>query len=169
MLPHGYITGREVWFQKEKQRWIEHLANGGSNFEEAKQRFEAVAHEPEVRGEVSEWIEQVGRSWDQKPSVTSKDEDGLGAYFALSVAAGGWHSGALVLVNDELVQAIANSVTENDPPSVGNSTGNSSGMPSFLTFEIFHELTRARQRGRIHSLTSQPQSPASHRKVHLGE
>jgi len=128
LLPHGYITGREVWFQKEKKAWIEYLANSGSNSEEAKERFEAIAQNPEVRGEVSEWIEQVGRSWDRKPNVKSRDEDGLGAYFALSVAAAGWHSGALVLVNDELVQVIADSVTDNDPLSVSDAVGNNSGM-----------------------------------------
>ena len=56
----------------------------------------------------------------------------MGAYFALSVAAAGWHSGALVLVNDELVQAIADSVTENDPLSVSDAVGNNSGMFSTI-------------------------------------
>jgi SCF-associated factor 1 len=128
LLPHGYITGREVWFQEEKKRWIQHLTNSGSNSEEARERFDAVAQNPKVRGEVSEWIEQVGRSWDQKPNVKSKDEDGLGAYFALSIAAAGWHSGALVLVNDELVKVIADSVTDNEPLSVSDAEGNNSGM-----------------------------------------
>ena len=55
--------------------------------------------DPNVQGEVSEWFEQEGRAWDQ-----DRGEDGLGAYFALRVSAAGWHSGALVLVNEELAQ-----------------------------------------------------------------
>lgn len=92
-----------MWFQPEKKSWIEHLAKGGNDADEAKARIEAVASNPEVRGEVSEWIEQQGRSWDKA------GDDGLGAYFALSVAAAGWHSGALVLVNDELADEVVKS------------------------------------------------------------
>ena len=39
------------------------------------------------------------REWDRDAG-----DDGLGAYFALRVSAAGWHSGALMLVNDELAQ-----------------------------------------------------------------
>jgi SCF-associated factor 1 len=108
LLPHAYINGREVWFQPEKKSWIEHLARGGNDVEEAKERLDAVASRPEVCGEVSEWVEQQGRSWDKA------GDDGLGAYFALNVAAAGWHSGALVLVNDELAHDVAKSA-EMDP------------------------------------------------------
>lgn len=31
-------------------------------------------------------------------------DDGLGAYFALRVSAAGWHSGAVLLVNEELAK-----------------------------------------------------------------
>ena len=59
------------------------------------------------QGEVSEWVEQQGRDWEQKFGLQADDEDGLGAYFALSVTAAGWHSGALVLVNEDLAQKIS--------------------------------------------------------------
>ena len=60
----------------------------------------------------SEWIEQEGRHWaDGPPSstppehpVSSKaaggDYDHLGAYFAISISAAGWHSGGLVIVDE---------------------------------------------------------------------
>ena len=65
----------------------------------------------------SEWVEQEGRHWEDGPSsahVTSVpdwgstpsssksnlDYDTLSAFFAISVAAAGWHSGALVLVDE---------------------------------------------------------------------
>ncbi len=41
--------------------------------------------------------------WDG-PVEEGTGDDGLGAYFALSVAAAGWHSGALVLVNEDLAR-----------------------------------------------------------------
>jgi len=114
LLPYAYYRGRQVWFQPEKKKWLDFLAGGGANSEEAKDRLEMCSRNPAVRAQVSEWIEQQGRAWDQKPEIKQKDQDGLGAYFALSVAAAGWHSGALVLVNDDLVNAIMDSVTVDD-------------------------------------------------------
>lgn len=95
LLPHAYTYGRQVWFDSRKKNWIQNLLQ--NNPEEARERIEVFEAEANVQGEVSEWIEQEGREWDK-----DTDEDGLGAYFALRVSAAGWHSGALVLVNDEL-------------------------------------------------------------------
>jgi SCF-associated factor 1 len=50
--------------------------------------------------------------------LKDQDEDGLGAYFALSVTAAGWHSGALVLVNDDLAQKISQACEIPDPKAV---------------------------------------------------
>lgn len=115
LLPYAYYRGRQVWFQPEKKKWLDYLASGGFDSEEAKERLKMCSWNLAVRGQLSEWIEQQGRAWDQKPENKQKDEDGLGAYFALGVTAAGWHSGALVLVNDDLVNAIADSVTVDDP------------------------------------------------------
>ena len=98
LLPHAYTHGRQVWFDREKQDWLSHLVQGGKDTEEANERLQLFRTTPEVQGEVSEWIEQQGRAWDSK----NTGEDGLGAYFALSISAAGWHSGALMLVNEEL-------------------------------------------------------------------
>jgi SCF-associated factor 1 len=68
----------------------------------------------------SEWIEQEGKHWDEGPvdaSTTSsssqsapKGESGdyanLGAYFPIAIAAAGWHSGALVLVDEDKAHEI---------------------------------------------------------------
>ncbi|KAJ4359382.1 hypothetical protein N0V95_002212 [Ascochyta clinopodiicola] len=100
LLPHAYTYGRQVWFDSRKKDWIQQIIqNGGSDPDEARQRMEAFEDEANVQGEVSEWIEQEGREWDKDTC-----DDGLGAYFALRVSAAGWHSGALVLVNDELAK-----------------------------------------------------------------
>ena len=135
LVPHAYTTGRMVWFEKEKRDWIRFLVSGGKDPEEARERLRMCA-ETSVQGEVSEWVEQEGRAWstrfsiraelsdDTEQPVDSKnlkpqktdtavqetdDDDGLAPYFALSVTAAGWHSGALVLVNDALVTRIKES------------------------------------------------------------
>ncbi|KAF2997055.1 hypothetical protein E8E13_001550 [Curvularia kusanoi] len=98
LLPHAYTYGRQVWFDSRKKDWIQHIIqNAPNDNEEARARADLFEEEVNVRGEVSEWIEQEAREWDEDTG-----DDGLGAYFALRVSAAGWHSGALVLVNDEL-------------------------------------------------------------------
>ncbi|KAF2678514.1 hypothetical protein K458DRAFT_480794 [Lentithecium fluviatile CBS 122367] len=98
LLPHTRRTGRQVWFRAEQGGWLAILSNGGNDPEEARERIELFTTDRNVQGEVSEWVEQEGRAWDE-----DKGEDGLGAYFALRVSAAGWHSGAVVMVNDDLV------------------------------------------------------------------
>lgn len=100
LLPHAYTHGRQVWFDPRKREWIEHIVQGGTDPDESTERRQLFTSTPNVQGEISEWLEQESRAWDQ-----GQDEDGLGAYFALGVSAAGWHSGALVLVNDELTTA----------------------------------------------------------------
>ncbi|KAJ0123270.1 regulator of chromosome condensation rcc1 [Diaporthe amygdali] len=98
LLPHAYTHGRQVWFDERKKDWLYHIVYGRLDPDESQERRALFKHDRNVQGEVSEWIEQEARAWDQ-----GEEEDGLGAYFALGVSAAGWHSGALVLVNDELV------------------------------------------------------------------
>lgn len=118
LLPHAYHRGRRIWFHPEQEKWIRFLAAGGKDHDESAERRRLVTANSTAQGEISEWIEQMGGNWDKRPAVKEKDEDGLGAYFALSVAAAGWHSGALVVVNDELVQAVSEScLVQNDGDS----------------------------------------------------
>jgi SCF-associated factor 1 len=98
LLPHTYTRGRQVWFDSTKKDWINHIMKGGKDPEEAKERIQLFQTAQDVQGEVSEWLEQESRTWDDR----NTGEDELGAYFALRVSAAGWHSGALVLVNEEL-------------------------------------------------------------------
>lgn len=100
LLPHTYTQGRQVWFDSVRKEWINHLMKGGNDPDEARERLELFKTAHDVQGEVSEWIEQEGRARDKRNS----GEDELGAYFALRISAAGWHSGALVLVNDELAE-----------------------------------------------------------------
>jgi SCF-associated factor 1 len=114
LQPHCYTRGRRVWFQKEQEEFVRFMASGGKDPAEAKDRMRQVNTTMIAQACVSEWIEQVGSDWDKTPAVQSVDEDGLGAYFALSVAAAGWHSGALVLVNDKVVKAVRDSCFESN-------------------------------------------------------
>lgn len=109
LVPHAYTVGRRVWFEQEKQDWITFLTSGGVDAQEAAERVRMAIGSPDLtgQGEVSEWVEQEGRDWVKKFGLEAEDEDGLGAYFALSVAAAGWHSGALVLVNEDLANKIS--------------------------------------------------------------
>lgn len=71
-------------------------------------------------GAFSEWVEQKGRHWKDGPNSISQDhvptpgksEGGdygdLDAYFAIGIAAAGWHSGALVLVDQDKAYEIRN-------------------------------------------------------------
>lgn len=97
LLPHAYTHGRQVWFDHNKRDWIDHIIHGRTEGDESRERRSLFTSDRSVQGEVSEWIEQEGRFWD-----SDGGEDGLGAYFALRVSAAGWHSGALVLVNEDL-------------------------------------------------------------------
>jgi SCF-associated factor 1 len=124
LLPIANRRGRRVWFEHEKREWLQWLEKWICT-------PTAVPHYPEVfnlldgdekkQAAFSEWIEQEGRHWSDGPrdetapqptstetttsGTTAESEssrnDGLPAYFAISVAAAGWHTGALVLVDDE--------------------------------------------------------------------
>ncbi|KAK4998102.1 hypothetical protein LTR66_002619 [Elasticomyces elasticus] len=101
LLPHCYTSGRRIWFEREKRLWMGFMACGGVDLGEARGRL-LVDLPDNDQGELSEWFEQQGNAWTDRSGVKAEDEDGLGAYFALSVTAAGWHSGALVLVNHDL-------------------------------------------------------------------
>jgi SCF-associated factor 1 len=124
LLPHAYSYGRRVWFQEEKKEWIRFLANGGRDCDEAKPRLQQINMMPIAQAYMSEWVEQNGTGWEKRPEVQKIDEDGLGAYFALSVAAAGWHSGALVLVNDKVVDAVRESCLETIPDAIPSASEN---------------------------------------------
>lgn len=128
LVPHGYAEGRRVWFDEQKKYWIKFLTSGGKNPGEAQERLRMAIGTPDIRcqGEVSEWIEQEGRDWVDKFGLQEYDDDGLGPYFALSVAAAGWHSGALVLANETLAVKIKEACEVPDPATKEKAKASSS-------------------------------------------
>lgn len=110
MSEHSKTFSHHIWFETEKRKWLSHLKQ--SAIREAQERPEeggmaTVQASRHTRDRFSEWVEQEGLAWDDFPDIKAQNEDHLGAYFALSVAAAGWHSGALVLVDRELEEKVA--------------------------------------------------------------
>lgn len=118
LLPVANIRGREIWFEPEKKDWLEHLQEYAENVfqqDEANRYWHDILNDDVKQTIFSEWIEQEGRHWEDGPQTQSRDlasstkqmviqesEDfHLDSYFALAIGAAGWHSGALVLVDEE--------------------------------------------------------------------
>lgn len=125
LVPHAYTEGRRIWFEDIKRDWATFLTSGGVDEAEASERlrFSIGSQNVASQGEISEWIEQEGRDWEEKYGVKLDGEadDGLSAYFALRVTAAGWHSGAVVLVNEELAEKLNKAVEVPDNPSTQQS------------------------------------------------
>jgi SCF-associated factor 1 len=105
LLPIGYRHGRQMWFSKEQEEWLknlEDLIRTPEAFPHHHPTFAIVNEQEDKQAAYSEWVEQEGRAWEEGV----ENEDGLGSYFAISVAAAGWHSAALVLENTEMVEKV---------------------------------------------------------------
>jgi len=175
LVSHALAHGRQVWFEEEKRDWIRFLVSGGADPEEARERLR-MCGEVAVQGEVSEWIEQEGRAWEERfgkriglavdaegdegmeddggslgrggedqDHDIDNDGDDLPAYFALSITAGGWHSGALVLVNDAKAARIReNCLVRTRPPH--SSASSATDQPQTrLAAAVSWTLATARQ------------------------
>ncbi|EER37403.1 conserved hypothetical protein [Histoplasma capsulatum H143] len=98
-----------VWFEPEKKLWLSYLKQECQGNEERSSIW-AKALTLNRRGILEEYckcIERQGEAWGDFPDIKELDsDDALGAYFAVSIAAGGRQSAALVLVNDDLAKKI---------------------------------------------------------------
>lgn len=122
LLPIAARRGRQVWFEPEKKDWLEWLEKASEDSLRQTSAYgdhpyQKIQDSPSVQAAFSEWVEQEGRHWEDGPekdesshqaarSGSAQDYDSLGAYFAISVTAAGWHSGALVMVNEEKAVSI---------------------------------------------------------------
>ena len=113
LLPVARLRGRRLWFEAEKKNWLTWMEEKRTSLGESLQSLNSEAG----RTIFSEWVEQEGQHWADGPPNAHRttipdwssgpstgklnlDYDNLGAFFAISIAAAGWHSGALVLVDD---------------------------------------------------------------------
>ncbi|KIW33789.1 uncharacterized protein PV07_00613 [Cladophialophora immunda] len=118
LLPIANIRGRQIWFEPERKDWLQwmedqliqpHLTVDG---QPARHIWDTDAVK---QAAFSEWVEQEGKHWEEGPTSnvtteshaktsenqTAGDYANLGSYFPIAIAAAGWHSGALVLVDED--------------------------------------------------------------------
>lgn len=100
----GVLDGsrrRTVWFEPLMETRIKYLHNQGRPWEAGVPAdtdiINRIMNENEMRNRYGDFFENEGRQWEE--GITGENE--MGAYFALKVAAAGWHSAALVLVDEE--------------------------------------------------------------------
>ena len=125
--------GRQVWFAAEQKDWLEWM---DKSFEKSLHQrvssegypYNSLQRSASIQAAFSEWVEQEGRHWEDGPTSKegvaaqqvaspsdSQDYESLGAYFAISVTAAGWHSGALVMVNEEKAESTRHKWTVKSP------------------------------------------------------
>lgn len=107
--PFSVDSPRYIWFEPEKAKWLRDLRDKVQEHGSETQKTWETALELNENGlleKYSECIERTGNSWDDFVDIREQDPDGLGAYFTLNVAAAGWQSAALVLVNEDLAKKI---------------------------------------------------------------
>lgn len=109
LIPHADQTPHYIWFEDEKRNWLNRLQQTPSPDTASPPvapRWSHITDNPALQGEVSDWVEREGQAWRNIPEIKAADKDGLGPYFAFNVAAAGWHSAALVLVDEDLALQI---------------------------------------------------------------
>lgn len=129
LLPIANLRGRQVWFESERKDWLSWMAaqlrepHFTINGRPAHHIWDTDANK---QAAFSEWVEQEGKHWEEGPSATApapapatastepvrKENTGdyanLGAYFPIAIAAAGWSSGALVLVDEDKAHDVRN-------------------------------------------------------------
>ncbi|MCJ1281496.1 hypothetical protein MMC26_000816 [Xylographa opegraphella] len=135
-LPSWSRNGRRtVWFEQEKLLWLSHLSNNKGHENEAEERLGLIRAADEEACQVwGEWLEREGRVWHMGPSATmindkTYDADAdKGAYFALKITAAGWHSGALVLVDEEKAERVRQKWVVRPTPEIDSSQTHNEGQ-----------------------------------------
>ncbi|EHY52643.1 hypothetical protein ABEF92_004320 [Exophiala dermatitidis] len=122
LLPIANLRGRRVWFEPEKQDWLQWMENELHQSHlslDGRPASHTWDDDPVKQAAFSEWVEQEGNHWNEGPATSppttvpktdgareADDYANLGAYFPIAIAAAGWHSGALVLVDEEKAHEI---------------------------------------------------------------
>ena len=116
LLPVSFQRGRRVWFEAEKRdwlHWMEGLVKTPTAFPHYPEVFRLLNDDEEKQAQFSEWVEMEARHWAEGPLTVSEqvaevgqEKDELQPYFAISIAAAGMHSAALVLVDDEKAEEV---------------------------------------------------------------
>lgn len=133
MLREG--EGRTVWFDPMMHTWLQDMSERGRK-DEAQERARMLDGQHEgACNAFADYFEQEGRKWED--GLTAKGE--LGAYFVLKVSAAGWHSAALVLV-DEKKAKLARQKHLIVPPTGPPPLDNDDVQPNFYGLAWFYTL-----------------------------
>ena len=109
--PHnddGVLNGskrRTVWFESLMETRMRYLYSQDKPQVQVALDEEVISrirHDNKMRQIYGDHFEAEGRRWENGVS----DENEMGAYFALKVAAAGWHSAALVLVDEDKAERV---------------------------------------------------------------
>ncbi|KAL9000280.1 MAG: hypothetical protein Q9169_000997 [Polycauliona sp. 2 TL-2023] len=99
----GREVGRQVWFERLMEYWLGEMKDKAGMEGEAKARGDMVllgrgqpAQNVAAVTAMGDYFEREGQKWED--GVV--EEGGMGSYFVLKVAAAGWHTAALVLVDE---------------------------------------------------------------------
>ena len=139
-LPDG--EGRTVWFEPLMSVWLademkktmnenEQMVQGtvlrpGEVRERATMLYQG---NPQMRQAYADFFEREGAKWEN--NVTN--EGGMGAYFVLKIAAAGWHSATLVLVDEDIAER-----AREDHIVVLRELSPSPSKQSFDSYEVIH-------------------------------
>lgn len=122
LLPIGYRQGREIWFSRSQKAWLkrlEDLIRTPEAYPLHHPTFAALDGQEDKQEAYSEWVEREGRAWEEG----LQHEDGLRSHFAISVAAAGWHSAALVLENTDMAKRIEEKWSDKEGRYIWESRG----------------------------------------------
>ncbi|KAL9095777.1 MAG: hypothetical protein Q9163_006491, partial [Psora crenata] len=100
-IPRETPQRRTVWFEPLMEAWLDHMTKKIKAPGSVESRETAVRLQRQDAATIEalgDYFEREGRKWED--GVTAPGEE-MGGYFVLKVAAAGWHSAALVLVDDE--------------------------------------------------------------------
>lgn len=104
----GNDEGRSVWFDPTMHRWLAEMKEKANQEGEVKARADMILVGPHRPGQnaaavtaMGDYFEREGQKWEDGV----KAEGEMGSYFVLKVAAAGWHSAALVLVDEEKAES----------------------------------------------------------------
>ncbi|MCJ1462572.1 hypothetical protein MMC07_001174 [Pseudocyphellaria aurata] len=140
--PHGFnrmlreSEGRTVWFDPMMYTWLQEMSRkSGEDEAQERARMVVVNQHNGACNAFADYFEQEGRKWED--GLTAEGE--LGAYFVLKVSAAGWHSAALVLV-DEKKAELARQKHLIVPPSGSSPPINDAVQPTLYGLAWFYTL-----------------------------
>ena len=129
-LPDG--EGRTVWFEPLMERWLEDVVSKSEDVEANQRREMLLSGDEGVRKTIADYLEQEGYKWEE--GVTEDGE--TGAYFALKVAAAGWHSAALVLVDEDKAEHAREKHIVKPPPPTSRDPSPAPSLQSDSSYEV---------------------------------